>query len=76
MVLKGIILLNIISLNQVCTILGVTRTSLYTYLKKDPTFPKPFKIGQGRLVRFAESDINAWLKTQHEASLSGQKEGV
>lgn len=36
--------------------------------KYDPTFPKPIRIGSTAAVGWVESEIDAWLKAQIEAS--------
>jgi prophage regulatory protein len=40
--------------------LGVGRSTVYDWLRSDPTFPRPVRIG-ARAVGWVESEINGWL---------------
>jgi prophage regulatory protein len=40
--------------------LAIGRSTIYDWLRSDPTFPRPVKIG-ARAVGWVESEINAWL---------------
>jgi prophage regulatory protein len=64
---------------------GLSRTTIYAKLKKnpkrprdyDPSFPKPVSIG-AKAVGWVESEIEAWLDAQIEKSRSADpslKEG-
>lgn len=46
--------------------LGTSRSTLYEILKKDPTFPRPFKLGHRTF--FVESELEAWLQSKVEES--------
>jgi predicted DNA-binding transcriptional regulator AlpA len=40
---------------------GISRPSIYRYVKSEPGFPLPIKIG--RATRFRESDVQAYINT-------------
>jgi prophage regulatory protein len=40
--------------------LAIGRSTIYDWLRSDPTFPRPVKIGC-RAVGWVESEINDWL---------------
>ena len=43
-------------------VIGISRTSIYEKLKKDPAFPRPVKLGAGSIAwRFAE--VKAWVES-------------
>jgi len=46
---------------NVCKILGISRTTLWRTLKKDPSFPKKRYISANR-VGFVESEIYDWIE--------------
>lgn len=47
--------------------IGIGRATLYRWLKEDPTFPQPVKIGS-HSVGWVEAEINAWLEARIRAS--------
>jgi prophage regulatory protein len=53
---------------QVQEYLGLARSTIYAKLDTDgpyydPTFPKPFKLGNGaRMIGWLESDVEAWVQ--------------
>lgn len=51
--------------NDVMAILHTSRFTFYTKIMKDPTFPKPFKIGE-RKNGWLRSDIYNWINAQAE----------
>lgn len=46
--------------------LGVGRSTLYDWLKADPTFPKPIKLGK-KAVGWLEHEIEAWVNQRMAA---------
>ncbi len=42
--------------------LGVSLSQLWTFVRSDPDFPKPFKLGP-RVTVFFEDELDAWLTT-------------
>ncbi len=69
--------LTILRRKQVEQRLGLSRSTIYGKLKRDPkrpreydpTFPLPIKLGPGaKAVGWVESEINAWLTAQIENS--------
>lgn len=69
--------LTILRRRQVEQRLGLSRSTIYSKLKRDPkrprefdpTFPSPIKLGPGaKAVGWVESEINTWLTAQIENS--------
>lgn len=68
--------LTIIRRKQVEARIGLSRSSIYARLRKnpkrpgdfDPTFPKPVSVG-AKAVGWIEAEIDAWLHTLHDAAL-------
>lgn len=57
--------ITILRTKQVCEKLCVGTTTLFTtYIKQNPTFPKPTKIGGTNAWK--ESDIDDWINQQIE----------
>ena len=67
--------LTIIRRKQVESRIGLSRSSIYARLRKnpkrpgdfDPTFPKPVSVG-AKAVGWIEAEIDAWLTAQVEKS--------
>jgi len=67
--------LTIIRRKQVEARIGLSRSSIYARLRKnpkrpgdfDPTFPKPVSVG-AKAVGWIEAEIDAWLAAQVEKS--------
>ena len=47
--------------------LGISRPTIYLWLDKDPTFPRPVKIGSYS-IGWIEAEIDAWLEARIRAS--------
>ena len=45
---------------EVCDWAKISKTSLYDWLRTDPSFPKPVKVGR-RAVRWKADELQAWL---------------
>lgn len=54
----------LIRIEEVQDRLGVCRTTVYSLLKRDDTFPRPLHIG--RALRWRLSDIEGWIESQEE----------
>lgn len=54
------------SLNATRKRLDVSRPTIYRLLRRDPTFPRPIKIGSRTL--FAVHEIDAWMQAQAAAA--------
>ena len=51
----------LLSIHQVCEIVGLSKSTIYAYCSAaPPLFPKPIKLGPGR-VAWRLSDIVAWI---------------
>lgn len=55
-----------LSVNDVLRRIRCSRGWLYILLRKDSSFPRPFK--RGRRTFFVEAEIERWLQAQIEAS--------
>ncbi len=51
---------------DVCAALGIGRSSLYTLLETDPTFPRPVRVAT-RAVRWRRIEIERWARELPEA---------
>lgn len=60
----------LLSFNEVCSLMRKSRSGLYKLMDNDPSFPMPLKDGTARSARafFAASEIAAYL----EAKLAGR----
>jgi excisionase family DNA binding protein len=58
--------LGVLDIEQVCALLGVSRSWLENIIREDATFPRPFKIGARRLVKF--SDLQSWVEQKARAA--------
>ena len=54
---------------EVCRAIGQTRSGLDKLRKKDPTFPRPIKMGDSRqsACYYVVTEINAWLASKIES---------
>jgi excisionase family DNA binding protein len=58
--------LGVVDIVSICELLGVSRSWLENTIRQDETFPRPFKIGARRLVKFA--DLQAWVEQKARAA--------
>lgn len=58
--------LGVVDIPAICELLGVSRSWLENTIRNDATFPKPFKIGARRMVKFA--DLQAWVEQKARAA--------
>ena len=58
--------LGVVDIASICDLLGVSRSWLENTVRQDETFPRPFKIGARRLVKFA--DLQAWVEQKARAA--------
>lgn len=49
----------LIKLAAVCAMLGISKTTVYEKLRRDPEFPKSKRVGV-RAVRWSEQAVRAW----------------
>ena len=54
--------LGVVDIGSVASLLRISPPTLERLLRKDPTFPRPFKIGNRRHVRLV--DLQAWIDRQ------------
>ncbi len=54
---------------DVCKAIGQTRSGLDKLKKKDPTFPRPVKLGDSRQAAcyYVIAEVNAWLASKIES---------
>ena len=53
---------------KTCEILGITKTTLYTLCKTDPTFPQPIRIGS-RCTAWRGDELQAWIDSRSRVTL-------
>lgn len=65
-----------IQFSTTCQLLDVTRESLRHTIRKDPTFPKPMKMGTTKQspVFFDYQEIIKWHNSKKEAAAAAQME--
>ncbi|MFW1909277.1 helix-turn-helix transcriptional regulator [Acinetobacter ursingii] len=53
----------LIKIKDVCRILKTSRNTLYNLQRRDPTFPKPIKMGDKKQARifFRETELEVWI---------------
>lgn len=56
----------LLSIRQVVAATSLCRASIYNYVAAG-TFPKPVRIGAGR-VAWPEAEVNAWILSKTEAA--------
>lgn len=52
----------LISIKEASRILSLSRSTIYSRLKDDPSFPRPRRIG--KLSRFMHAELVAWATSQ------------
>ena len=57
---------DLLTIEDVCAKLKMTKTKLYKLRREDATFPKQIKLGP-RAVRWKEGELNAWVEAQARA---------
>ena len=59
----------LISITDVITMLGISRTTLNRVRNKDSTFPTPIKDGHHRQAHayFVKSEVEAWIKSKGDS---------
>ena len=55
----------LISTKDVAERLNIGRSTVWFYVKEDPTFPRPHRLSP-RNVRWDEQEIDQWLKSKKE----------
>lgn len=53
--------LRAIRLAQVVAVTGVSRPTIWRWVRNDPTFPKPFHLSAG-ITAWDEAEITAWIE--------------
>lgn len=63
--------LRIIRLPEVTQLVGLSRSTVLRYSKRDPTFPKPVKLSRSQArnapVGYVLKEVQEWLQSQIEA---------
>lgn len=54
-----------IRLPGVCDATGASRTTIWRWVKEDPTFPKPFKLSEAVTV-WDENEVLSWVTQQRQ----------
>ena len=50
-------------LGDVCAVLGVGRSTIYTLMESDPTFPEQVRLSR-RAVRWRRTEIEEWARSR------------
>lgn len=58
--------LGVIDIEDICKLLDVSRSWIETTIRRDKSFPKPFKLGARRYVRF--DDLRNWVEQRARAA--------
>jgi len=58
--------LGVIDIAQVCELLGVSRSWIEAQIRSDKTFPRLFRIGARRHMRF--DDLKMWVEQRARAA--------
>jgi prophage regulatory protein len=56
----------ILRIADVCEIVGICRASIYNWMKTDPAFPKPVRIGT-RNIGFRSDEVAAYVESRPKA---------
>ena len=58
--------LNIVDIEQVCELLNVSRSWIEQQIRRDKTFPKLFRLGARRHMKF--DDLRNWVEQRARAA--------
>ena len=61
-----------VRLPRVCDLTGVSRASIWRWVKSDPTFPRPFHLSEA-ITCWDEAEVQQWIaskKAQHRADVA------
>lgn len=63
--------LKLIKRKDLCDALGFSTSALDELIKRDPTFPKPIKMGKSRqaAVMFRLNEVDSWLSENQKKML-------
>lgn len=53
----------LLTVHEVCAKLKVQKTTVYKWLKEDPSFPRQITLGP-RVVRWQEEALDTWVQQQ------------
>lgn len=64
--------LQFLPFNEVCKLLGKSRSGLYKLMAADPSFPQPIKEGNARSARafFVASELSTWQQARLNARIT------
>lgn len=51
----------LLTLEDVCRILKLSRSTVERRIRSDPNFPQPRRLSGGRLIRFLSTEVEAYL---------------
>ncbi len=57
----------LIRVDKVAEILGVSKATIYRWIKENPDFPRPVKLGK-QTTAYITSEIEAFIKTNQQAT--------
>jgi predicted DNA-binding transcriptional regulator AlpA len=58
--------LGVVDIETICELLHVSRSWIYQMIKRDPTFPRLFKIGARQYMKL--SDLQSWVEQRARAA--------
>lgn len=60
--------LKLIKRKDLCDVLGFSTSALDELIKRDPTFPRPIKMGESRqaAVMFRLNEVDSWLSEKQK----------
>jgi predicted DNA-binding transcriptional regulator AlpA len=51
----------LLTLEEVCDLLRISRSSVERAIRSDPAFPQPRKLPGGRLIRFVHAEVMSYI---------------
>jgi prophage regulatory protein len=60
-----------VRLPTVCNVLGASKSSVWRWVREDPSFPKPFKLGP-QLTVWDETEVLHWLDAKRAVRTAAQ----
>ena len=59
-----------LTIDEVCSMLKISRSTYWRLSKLTPDFPKPIQIRSRRSKRYSVNDIKAWLEKSSNTTLT------
>lgn len=68
--------IRLVEIAALCLILNRSRASVYRDMKRDPAFPRPFRLAGGRSVRWRMSEILAYIEKCEAVNTSSSHDAL